>query len=203
MSAVAQSVGVGAGAVGSGKVFCLAVGKPWRLEIAGLTQGTPQGAILSPLLYPYLYTAGLTALFTGCEHHRYTDDVQLYKSFYSTDVARARTCLDENLHNVGRFAKDHLLALNPSKTQAILFCPKHMRNQIQGEDDIPIAFVLLVKNLGLLMDGDSRFQRNTSTLLKRTFVSLKIIYHNRNTINQKTKKYYVTRWCCPPSITWM
>lgn len=162
-----------------------------KSKILHISNGVPQGAILSPLLFS-IYTSGLPSRLKHCKYHLYADDTQIYLSFPSSQAVTAEEKLNYDLRNICSFAKTHHLFINPSKTQVIVFGPKKDRNRIASSLDISIESQKLlpakhVKNLGVIFDDDLRFATYISNLVKKAVIALKSIYVHRENIDTATR----------------
>lgn len=91
-----------------------------------LDKGVPQGSILGPLLFS-IYTSNFPTAFASCSQHYYADDTQLYFSFSLEESVQAISALNYDLINLGVFSRNHCLKLNSSKTKAIIFGKKVLR----------------------------------------------------------------------------
>lgn len=160
-------------------------------NVLRVTQGAPQGAILSPLLFS-IYTSKLPDILRTCRYHLYADDTQLYTSFLPSEWNIVEKNVNEDLDSLQKFSALHCLNINPAKTQLILFGPKKVRAQVQPMLKIcinsqQIPFSNIVKNLGVYIDAELRFNYNTTTLIKRAFSMFKAIYINRHLFDHGTK----------------
>ncbi|GFW87760.1 putative RNA-directed DNA polymerase from transposon BS [Trichonephila clavipes] len=98
----------------------------WRLgrlpqtlsETFRLSQGVPQGSVLSPLLF-YLYIAGIEKIISRrCEVGLFADDIVLWNSYY---VVHIETAINTTLSDIQIFVEQHKLIFNVSKSTSSFF----------------------------------------------------------------------------------
>lgn len=161
-------------------------------DLISVSRGCPQGSILSPLLF-ILYTADLIKRITNCKVHLYADDTQLYHSFKPQNTEQAVKMINEDLKSILVWSHENALVLNPQKSKFLVLGTKHQRNsvveqspriQINGED---IERVLSARNLGLVIDGDLRFEQHVQLKIRNAFYRLKVLYTIRNFLTEKVR----------------
>jgi len=82
-------------------------------------KGTPQGSILSPILFNfYLRNIG-RHMHSDSQILQYADDIVLFSS--NTDLSRVRSSLSASLEAVHQFLRSLGLDLAPHKSQSIIF----------------------------------------------------------------------------------
>lgn len=115
-------------------------------------QGLPQGSVLSPLLYS-LYTYDLEeAVSPFCSILQYADDIALYSSSRSVEVA---TCnLNQALFYLGEWLAVHGLSLSVSKCSVVPFTRKRSFSPVEvAFNDQLIPVTNQVKFLGVILDS--------------------------------------------------
>lgn len=155
--------------------------------------GVPQGSVLSPLLFT-VYISRFPTAFLSCTQHYYADDVQLCFSFFLEECMQAISALNYDLSNLKHISINHSLKLNPQKTNAIIFGKRKDKDvfmqrysQLLKMDNCNINFQQVVKSLGLFIDSDLRFSHHVTHILKKSYTSLKLIFHNRHFLDVGTK----------------
>ena len=89
-------------------------------------------------------------------------------------------------------SQNHLLKVNPTKSVALLFGGKDRANLLEtlkpNIDNHEIQFKNNVKNLGLIIDSNLRFNEHVTSKLKLGYSALKTLYSHRHFLSQKTRK---------------
>jgi hypothetical protein len=158
-----------------------------RSSLCPVTRGVPQGSILGPLLF-ILYSADITSSIRNCGYHLYADDLQLYFSSVPSDTSAALDNINADLNRVSSWSEKNCLVLNPGKTKYVVFGSKHqIRNTLHaltsGNVSVmnePIERVVEANNLGLLMDGNLRFETHILKVVSNCFYRLKVLYNIRD-----------------------
>lgn len=161
-------------------------------ESKSITSGVPQGSVLGPLLF-LIYTLDLSNTITQCKIQCFADDTQIYYSFESKDYLRAADIINQELASLHDYASQHNLRMNPAKTKAILFCSKKHRTFLKASMNLyleneSIQFASRVKNLGILIDENLRFNEYTSELSKSCYLRLKLLFASRHLLSFSMKK---------------
>ena len=153
--------------------------------------GVPQGSVLGPVLFS-LYTAMLPTYIKNCGTQMYADDTQIFYSFSSSNVIRGIQLINEDLSKMHSFSVDHCLQLNPKKCVAMLFARPSDKQKVINNLNITlnnetILFKDEVRNLGLIMDTELRFEKHISNCIKKAIVKLKLLYNSKQMLNQKLR----------------
>jgi hypothetical protein len=108
--------------------------------------------------------------------------VQLYFPSAPTDAAAA------DLDRISSWSDKNCLVLNPTKSKYVVFGSKHkIRITLNNLEALtsgnvavmaePIERVVEATNLGLLMDGNMRFENHTLNVVSDCFYRLKVLYN--------------------------
>ena len=89
--------------------------------LSDITSGVPQGFVLGPILFA-LYTLPISAIADahGVLQQQYADDTQLYISVSAKTIAPNTRRLEACLSDLHAWFSHNWLALNPSKSEALL-----------------------------------------------------------------------------------
>jgi hypothetical protein len=171
-------------------------GEVLKSQTLKVTRGTPQGSILSPLLF-ILYTADLVKYIKHCNAHLYADDTQLYYSFAPNNLEMSLNKINADLETVADWSVKNNLILNPTKSQFIILGNKWQRSKIKEQNPRvavgtePITQVEKAKNLGIVMDGQLRYIEHVNVKVRNAFYRLKILYRIRKYLSVKVREILV------------
>jgi len=162
-----------------------------RSASLSVASGVPQGSILGPVLYT-IYTATLYDCLEHCSFHAYADDTQLYYAFNTSQSQNSISLVNKDLNRLVEMSNRHNLQINSSKCSVLLFgCRSWRLGEGQnvkisiGDNDLPICE--RAKNLGVIIDSDLRFKSYISSLLQKSYSTLKLLYSNRHILNKDLK----------------
>ena len=157
-----------------------------------VTNGVPQGSILSPLLFS-LYVADMNRCVQYSKIQQYADDSQIYISFTTENLQTSQEMLKSDLNKINQFSLDHNLKLNASKSQALIFnSNKHIREFVSNQYNVKIGdgvvpLVIEAKNLGIIFDTQLSFLPHINTKLRVAYTRLKALYRLKKYLSSKTK----------------
>lgn len=130
-------------------------------DLRSVSVGVPQGSCLGPLLFN-LYTNDLHDFINGIDDVMYADDTTLVAS--SDDLLALQERMNAILIRVFEWCKFNRLALNVSKTKAMLFTNRPFVPPVISVNYNPIEFVTEFKYLGLLFDPKLKFNKHLASL---------------------------------------
>ena len=122
-------------------------------QIVYLLAGTPQGSVLSPILFNSFMDDLWELIPPGVELIQYADDICLYVS--GQDPKTCERKLQESLNIVANWANVWRISMAPEKSNWILFtrCPSHKNiDLLLSMNSKPIPRCEKVKFLGILFD---------------------------------------------------
>lgn len=148
-------------------------GSPVLSVLMEVKRGVPQGSILGPILF-ILYTADIQRHIKHCKFHMYADDTQLYISCFPNDIDIAITRLNEDLQSIAQWSTNNSLLLNPSKTKLMIFGSRQQLATIKPTINVSllgrvVERVHVLKNLGLIMDSELRFENQIANSVRECF----------------------------------
>ena len=125
--------------------------------------GVPQGSILGPLLFS-IYVADMHNVLTQSKILQYADDSQIYLSFSPNNFPAFQQTFTKEINMINKYAHDHNLKLNASKSSIILF--GNNKNQVANFSNViniqiqnaPLPVVTEAKNLGIVFDNNLLFE---------------------------------------------
>lgn len=170
-----------------------------------LTRGTPQGAILSPILF-VLYTADLPQNLKHCMCHLYADDTQVYFPFKATDTTQAMEKINSDLKSISNWAEANSLVLNPLKSKFLIVGTKQQRAKVLEHrpklmiNNLEIPRTDKARNLGLIMDEDLRFESHINEKVRSAFYKLKVLYGLRKYLTKHVREILVDSLVLSPFI---
>lgn len=140
-----------------------------------LNMGSPQGSILSPLLFTVLM-ADLEMWLHKCNVVTYADDTTIWSS--KRDVMEARRDVEEDSVNFLSFMASNGLVANPSKTEAIvigrsLSTESTITNVSIGGHLIPISDSITI--LGVIFDKSLSWKFQFQSLIRQLHKRLGLI----------------------------
>jgi hypothetical protein len=127
--------------------------------------GTPQGCVLSPLLFS-IYVQHMPKPINGNFHIiKYADDTVLIELLSKNDIS----CMSDAADQLAVWCDHNDLFLNVSKTKELLLCnlrdnPVHCALNINGNS---VEQVESFKYLGTIIDRKLRFHQNTLEVTKK------------------------------------
>lgn len=120
-----------------------------------LSQGVPQGTVLSPTLFS-LYLAGLEKVISpGTSIGMFADDIALWSS--GTNIAQLEASINDSLKALSVFAAEFKLCFNPAKSIATFFTTdKHLYNYqpLLKLDHQDLTYEKHPKYLGYILDPE-------------------------------------------------
>ena len=157
-----------------------------------ITSGVPQGFVLGPILFA-LYTSPVSAIVEahGVSQQQYADDTQLYISISSKTISSNTVRLEACLSDLHSWFSYNWLALNPSKSDAILLGTSKKLSTLSDLNSINISGTIVplsdcVKLLGITLDQCLAFDSYITSLSKSCFYHIRAFRHIRPILSDST-----------------
>ncbi|XP_045447535.1 uncharacterized protein LOC123655825 [Melitaea cinxia] len=157
-----------------------------------LVRGVPQGSILGPILFS-IYSGDVIKSIRNCRYHIYADDIQIYLSFKPHELEKSLELINSDLERIFDWSKSNALVLNPNKTKYIVLGTRHQVQLVKSKapsleiNGSRIEGVCEVRNLGLLLDENMRFESHVSNIVRTCFYRLKVLYRIRDSLDEKLR----------------
>jgi ribonuclease HI len=143
------------------------------VESRFVNRGTPQGGVISPLLWNLALNSVLAKLeASGCKVVAYADDVAIaVRGMFPSTL---RDILQRSLSVLNRWAGDCGLGINPTKTELVLFTRNTSVEPIGPIflNGTVIPFSNEAKYLGVVLDRKLNYKRNIEERVKKATVAL-------------------------------
>jgi hypothetical protein len=144
-----------------------------------LKSGVPQGSVLGPILFN-LYTTPLSSLISShsLSHDLFADDTQMYTCFIPNSYSDAVSCLHQTFLSVSSWMSANFLALNPSKTEFMLFGTPQQLLKLSDpclsiSSSISITPASSVRNLGVVFDEHLSFHEHITKISQACFFHIR------------------------------
>lgn len=165
-------------------------------ELSQVTSGTPQGGILSALLFS-LFINDLSDV-VDCGLHLYADDSQIYCSAPKNDISLCVSKMNEVLKKVETWANDNSLTINPKKSSALIVSGKIISDAppVQFGSDV-ISYSTEVTSLGLILDGQLTWKGQIEKICRSTNSGLWMLRQSQSFTPLATRKLLVKSLLIP------
>ena len=163
-------------------------------SIRRVSRGTPQGGVLSPLLWVLVVNEVLLQIRSGgCQVIAYADDLTIiHRGKFPAILSEL---MQRSLNQLCSWANKSGLGINPSKTELVLFNKKHNTPQVSPPtlNGVQLKLSNHAKYLGLILDRKLDWKLNTEERIKKANIAL---YSCKNAIGRK--------WgCSPAAVHWL
>ena len=151
--------------------------------LSDITSGVPQGSVLGPILFA-LYTSPISAIADDHDvlQQQYADDTQLYISISAKTITQNTGCLESCLSDLHAWFSHNWLALNPSKSEALLLGTSQRLKMLSTLSSVNISGTTVplttqIKLLGVTLDQSLSFDSHIMALSKPCFYHIRALCH--------------------------
>ena len=138
--------------------------------------GSPQGSVLSALIFIIYIKTLSSTLSRGTRHIMYADDLQLYRSCPVDAIGGAVSRLSEDLDNLLKWCSGHGMKINENKTKAMVLGYSKIIAKIDFSTipkvicgEIPLDYVDTMKNLGIMMQSNFSWNSQVTAMCNSVF----------------------------------
>lgn len=138
------------------------------------TKGTPQGSVLSPLVFILSLINFMNQIPSTVKHLFFADDLVLYVN--CNDITTGESVMNDCLSNIYELLTYSLkLEVNVPKCSVILFSQNGLHYPQVLYDSQPIPVQSFVKYVGLYLDFDLSWKSHINAICKRAELGLNIL----------------------------
>ena len=149
-------------------------------ERVDLRAGTPQGSILSPILY-LIYVNDITNCLdlASVEASQYADDIGMWTT--QADARNAEVIIQRELLKLEEWCRQWQVSLHPAKSKLVLFtkCPRHKQHLPNGPNVIIFGENVTAspeaKFLGVTFDARLTWEPHTRQMVAKAYKRLNIL----------------------------
>ena len=141
-----------------------------------ITQGVPQGAILSPLLF-CIYLNDLPTAPTFCNLESYVDDSKLFMSFPLVELDAAIERLEQDLRIVAQWCCENHLIINRDRTKLLFLGTRQMLSRLPEDPEVVFLGKTLkptdsAEDLRVFLDPHRSYDHHISCVISSCFAKL-------------------------------
>lgn len=175
------------------RIFQVRLGHIFSQQIRQLT-GTPQGSVLSPLLFTLAINNIQHLIHYPVRHLLYADDLVLF--IRGNNLPKSQNRLQSTIDKLADWGNDHGLSFAPTKTKVINFTKKRNSPSVQlFLDEEPLTQTQSTKFLGLIFDHTLTWKQHIQSLRQKCSLRLNLLKTLNGTSWGADKKSLIRLYC--------
>ena len=160
--------------------------------VTSCTVGVPQASVLGPLLFS-IYKSPISTITQShlVTQQQYADDTQLYISFSPSELSGRINALQSCLASLDSWFCENGLALNPTRSDAILFGTHQRLKSLTNLKSFNIVGAEIslhdhVKILGTILDSSLTTDNHTKAVSTSCFYHIRSFHRIRSSLDDNT-----------------
>lgn len=167
---------------------------------APVFEGVPQGSVLGPILFTtFISPISNVINLESLSHQQYADDTQIYLPVNLNNIWDKKQKLENCLNDIKLWFYQNGMALNPSKSEAMLLSTPQriVKFEAIGFKSINVAGSVIdlkpkIRTLGVELDSTLSFNNQVNAICRSGYYHIKALKHIRKHIPLETANNIAT-----------